>query len=102
MFEGGFFDKNFDLDFLLYLQQIEDPLLYNLAQRIIRDNRVRIREPAELEKTGLSDEYTINKWIFHKGNDYNEDLKYIIEFYDSLNREDYYDLDEFDNKRDLV
>lgn len=85
---GEISDDNLDRDFLLYMQEIEDPLLYKLAHKIIRDNRVRIRVITELDEKELSDEYTSNKWIFHRDGNYKEDLKYILDYYDSLNQED--------------
>ncbi len=86
--------NNYD-DFFSYLQSIEDPLIYYLSRQILKDERVKIVEPIELEEQEIDDVYTPNLWIFHNDVEYKQNIDYIIEFYDEMNREDQYPSNQY-------
>jgi hypothetical protein len=89
-----------DLDLLVDMQSIEDPITYELAQLVLRSDQVRIRTMHELEEAGLEDPILPNKWIYHKDSDLNEVLEYIVNEYDSFRMEDEYEYEyEKDNLR---
>jgi hypothetical protein len=84
-----------DLDLLVYMQSIEDPITYELAQLVLRSDKVRIRSMHELEEAEQDDPIMPNKWIYHKNSDLNEVLNYIRNVYDGFRIED--EIDEHHN-----
>jgi hypothetical protein len=84
-----------DDNLLYYMQNIEDHIIYELAQLVLRSDKVRIRTMHELEEAQQDDPIMPNKWIYHKNSDLNEVLNYIRNVYDEFRIED--EIDEHHN-----
>jgi hypothetical protein len=83
---------------LEYMQHIDDPLIYQLIQLVIRSDKVRIKTMHELKDVEQEDPYMPNKCIYYKDSDFNDVLNYIRDFYDSLRKEDEIEETEEDMK----
>ena len=57
------------------MQNIEDHIIYELAQLVLRSDKVRIRTMRELEETEQDDPIMPNKWIYHKDSDLNASIE---------------------------
>jgi hypothetical protein len=70
------------------VQSIEDPIIYELTQLVLRSDKVKIRTMHELEEAGQDDHILANKWIYHKDLDLKEVLNYIRNQNDFFRKED--------------
>jgi hypothetical protein len=82
-------------DLLEYMESIEDHVIYELAQLVLRSDKVRIRTMHELEEAQQDDPIMPNKWIYHKNSDLKDVLNYIRDVYDEFRIED--EIDEHHN-----
>ena len=77
-----------DYNFIAYTQSIPDPMKYELAQLVIRNSNMRIRNMLELVEEELDDPFIPDKWIYHKNWGLNKVLHYIRNENDNLRKED--------------
>jgi hypothetical protein len=77
-----------DTVLLEHVKSIDDPLIYQLTQLVLRDSKVEIRTLDELEEAKLEDPLMPNKWIYHKDTPAKYVRDYILHGYEMLKNED--------------
>jgi hypothetical protein len=77
-----------DTSLLQYMQSAPDPLIYDLMQLVVRNHKIRIRTMHELEDIEQEDLIMPNKWIYHKDLSLSKMKKYIVDYNDTLRKED--------------
>lgn len=82
--------KTLNSDVLMYMQHRSDlsPLIYDLRQLIIMNNRTIVKTMHELVKTDQHDPYSPNDWIYHSDWDIKDVLNYVRNYYDIQRKED--------------
>jgi ferritin-like metal-binding protein YciE len=77
-----------DTTLIAQVESIEDLLIYQLTNLVLRSNKVRIETMNEIEQAELEDPVLPNKWIFHKDAHRREVIDNILRQYEMLKNED--------------
>ena len=77
VYNNNYDQEMHDDNLLYYMQNNDDPLIYELAQLVLRSDKIRIKTMRELEEAEQDDPIMLNKWVYHMNSDLKDVLNHI-------------------------